>query len=291
MPASVPAIVETTVRTLDLNHLEVRWEIECTTEPLANFQFIVKRSLSSDGPFEVITAPLIDTFLLIDTGVNLISKYRTFFYVVRIERIQDTTDFHEGTPGRQLSQPDLRMLEIRRRHKLLLKRFVGTWCAVYTRKTFGQRCDCFEDKLRRVRRGNCLDCFTTGFVGGYMQQINQYVQMRPVPQVVQVPDLGEHEASKGDAWLEDFPLVRPRDLIVEPSNRRYRVSGVQTTQLRRSVSRQILTLTELDRKDIEFEVPFTEVEEPIDPFRGFYPKGTPGLWSTSPPKKAGSGLL
>ncbi len=287
----VPAVVRTVARTLTQDSIEVRWVLNDTDELTSNFQMFVDRSEGPAGPWLTISAPLVDVFLIVDRGVNQESRYRPIYYRVRIERISDPTDKYDGTPVTLGPQPDSILLAIRKRHRRHLQRKVGVWCAIFIRKTFGQRCDCWDNVLKQIRDPDCNHCFHTSFVGGYFSQLNTYVQVRPSPKIVQIPETSVHHDSTTDAWMVDSPIMRPGDLIVEPSNHRWRVMSIHTTEKRRAISRQIMKLTEIEGGDIEYELPVEEVEEPFDEYVGTYPPGTPGLWASSPDKPAGSGLL
>jgi hypothetical protein len=292
MPTTVPLITETVVRTLDLDHFEIRWEIESTSEDLSNFQFFVERSEAPEGPFDRVSGALVDTYLFLDQKVPQQSKTRLPYYRVRIERVADTDDGFDGEPAIGIMPGDLRLLEIQRRYnEIFMPRFGGQWCAIFIERTFGQHCDCFDRDMGRSTKSQCGTCFATGWVGGYMNQINAYVQFTPEAKFTQINELGEANPMAGDAWMENTPILKPRDVIVRPGNRRYRVKAIRTTEGRGYISRQVFDLTVIDRVDAEYKIPVTAVVEPDDPFCGFYEQGTPGLHHESPEKPAGSGIL
>jgi hypothetical protein len=53
----------------------------------------------------------------------------------------------------------------------------------------------------------------------------------------------------------NYPLLKPDDMIVEMENRRWRVVRVATTERLRAVVHQELTLHEIVKGDIDFQVP------------------------------------
>ena len=52
-----------------------------------------------------------------------------------------------------------------------------------------------------------------------------------------------------------FPPVKPRDILVESENRRWRVEVVANTQRLRAGLHQELTISEIARGETEFELP------------------------------------
>lgn len=290
----IPAITRTVARSLSLDAIEVYWETAGVVDLMTDYQFYVQRSESDDGPWVTISPALIDEYFFIDQGIKKLHGHRIYYYRVRVERIDDTSIALEGAPVAQTHYPDLFLNEIQKRERLLLKRFVGTWCAVFIRKTFGQRCGCWDDKLKRHGRGSnrCRDCYFTGFVGGYMTQINTYIHVRPFPLITGVKELGEEQPDQADTWLSNSPLLKPKDIIVDPrTNERWRITGGQVTTRRRTVSRQIINIVEIERGDVEWDIPVVETPEPYDSFIGFYPLRTPGIYDGNADKPEGSGLL
>lgn len=292
---AVPAVVETTVRTLTRDKAEIRWElIEDVGEPIENFQFVAQRSEGPEGEWKTIDTIPSSLSMFIDEGANFFSKYRTLLYRILVQRISDpTVDFFAGEPATIDDPPDLFLLRIRwLEARILLRRFVGSWCGLFIKRTFGQRCICWDNKLMKVANPNCTDCFLSGFVGGFEGQVNTFVNVRPTPQVVRILPLGEWHPSETDSWMSAAPLVKPGDLVVElRTNKRWRISAVHTTEHRRAVSRQILNLTELDKSNIEYKIPIVKSERPTEAFVGFYPAGTPGIYLESPKEPEGSALL
>ena len=92
------------------------------------------------------------------------------------------------------------------------------------------------------------------------------MQIDPSPKGVQSLPLAQRQQSDTSARLPNFPLCKPTDLIVEPDNRRWRVVRVNQTERLRSVVHQELTLHEIPKGDIEFQLPIR-----IDDLRNFEP--------------------
>lgn len=154
------------------------------------------------------------------------------------------------------TDPDLIALEIVRRHALLLRRFNGISVFSFIAKTFGQRCRCFDFVKQRVTSSRCLDCFNTGFTGGYFSGIPGYMAFEITSEMKQAAVAwGELEDDQTTAWTVNYPLLSPRDMIVESdSRRRWRVEAIQEIHQKGYVIMQILRLARIDKGDIESEV-------------------------------------
>lgn len=281
----LPSIVQTTARSLTQTQAEIRWKTTDTVEAMINFRFYVERSESSEGPWIQISQALTDTFLFIDVRPLKRSKLRSLYYRIKVERASDTTQFIYGAAAKQEAPPDNILLEIQRHYtKILLPRLIGVWTSIFIERTFGTLCGCKDSKTRRNHDVQCTTCYLTGFVGGYMNQINTFVHFDPEPEGSQVTELGEVHQTDTSCWMGNSPRLKPRDVLIEPSGKRWRVVSKRTTQLRRHDSRQIINLAHIDTSDVEYKIPVTEVNIPADPFVGFYPANTPGLWSSNPDK-------
>lgn len=269
-----------TVGSFSLNFLRVSWTIEDTDEDLSKFRFKVVRSGSPEGDFDTIRENLVNEFEIFDRTVNLHSKWRKFFYKVIAEDV--TTGETAEIGPETVEEPrgaDFVLLEIRRRNEeILLPRFVGTRVAFFVAKTFGQRCqECWDTIKQRQRSSRCLTCFNVGFVGGYFKQINGWLNMTPPDDVARVEEIGETHPSQTTVWTGHFPTLSPRDVIVEQTNKRWRVVDANFTEKRRVTGHQVIRLVEINKGDIEQELPVGDIVIPSDVFLGFFPEEGSGL--------------
>jgi hypothetical protein len=242
------------VRSLDLDFNEVSWELEETSEDVLDYTFQVLRSESPSGPFDALSVPFQDRYIFVDNTLNTGHRWRKYFYQVRVAHVPsgDTKDFG---PVSKDPDPDLIALELRRHMQLLFREFAGRRCWVLPARTFGQRCSCYNATLKSRRQSGCRTCFDTGFVRGYLHPIESWVQMDPSPKTEQNTNVGAQQQSNTTARLAYYPPLKPRDLIIEPENRRWRVVQVNQTEQGRAGVHQEVQLHEVPPKDIEFTVP------------------------------------
>jgi hypothetical protein len=242
------------VRSLDLDFHELSWRLENTSEDVLDYTFQVLRSESAAGPFEPVAPPFLDRYVFVDNVLQVANRWRKYFYLLRIEHLQsrDTKDF--GPVSRD-PDPDLLAMELRRHMMLLLREFAGRRCWILPVRTFGQRCECWNPTLQQRRRSGCVLCYDTGFVRGFLSPIEAWIQFDPSPKSEQTTNTGPMQQSNTTARLSYFPPVKPRDIIVEGENRRWRVVQVNQTEQGRAAVHQELQLHEIPPRDVEFAIP------------------------------------
>jgi hypothetical protein len=250
------------VRSFSLDFLEVTWEISNTTQDVLDYQMYVLRSESPEGPWNEVAGPFEDRYRFIDNRVNVLHRWRNYYYKIRSISKSDTSSVSESEVAFLRAEPDLIAKEIQRQERLLWEEFAGRRCYVWPVRTFGQRCPtCYDgpDKGKghtsQRRRANCPTCYDTTFLRGYLDPIEIYIQIDPSPKSVQTLPITERQQSDTSARMPNFPIIKPRDIIVEAENRRWRVVSVSTTERLRSVVHQELRLHELTKGDVEFQLP------------------------------------
>jgi len=251
-------ITDIKVRSFDLDYLEVSWALKDTSEQVLDFTFQILRSEGPAGPFYPITATFENLFTFRDIEANQLSKYRNWYYKIRVTRKSDSVvqDYPTTINGVMLSaEPDLEAIEISNRMKLLLKEYTGRKVWIFPIMTFGQRCSCFDPATSRRTRSQCFTCFDVGYIGGYHAPIETFVQIDTAGRAIQMQQVGEMQTVNTTARLSNFPLLKPRDILVEAENVRWRVLNVNVTKKLRSVVHQEVTIHQIPKTDIEYRLP------------------------------------
>ena len=262
------------VRSFSLDFQEFTWEVADSDLDPHDFQCYVLRSESPMGPWDLIAGPFEDKYRFVDNRVNMLHRWRDgLYYKIRSVRKADPTDVAESDVAHPSAEPDLIAEEIQRLERLLWQEFSGRRCFIFPARSFGQRCgNCYDgpDKGRgftsQRRRSNCLTCYDTGFVRGYLDPIEIFMQIDPSPNTIQNLPIAERHQQDTSARLPNFPLIKPRDVIVEAENKRWRVVKVTATERLRSVVHQELILHAINIGDIEYQLPIR-----IDNLRDFEP--------------------
>jgi len=250
------------VRSFSLDFLEVTWEIDDTTMDVHDFQMTLERSEAPMGPWDVVAGPFEDRYRFVDNRVNLLDRWRLLYYRIKSVRKADTSDVVYSDAFTMQAAPDLIAEEVRRLERLVWEEFAGRRVFIFPVRTFGQHCpNCWDGPEKgkgftsKKNRSNCLTCYDTGYARGYLNPIEVFMQIDPSPKSVQTLPIAERQQSDTTGRLPNFPLLKPRDIIVEAENRRWRVVRVPTTERLRAVVRQEPILHEIAKNDIEFKLP------------------------------------
>lgn len=256
-------VTKMTVRSFDLDHMDVFWEISPVAAPpsasapheIFDYDFYVLRSEAAMGPYEQIAGPLRDQYNLRDIQVSLLHKWRQYYYKIRVVHRPTAQEETFGPASSVEPEQDLIAAEIIRQEDLLFREFAGRRCILFPARTFGPACTCYDVVTRRTTRSGCRTCFGTGWLGGYMAPVEVFVQIDPFTKVAQKNALQERQPGDTAARMISFPPVSPNDILVESENKRWRVLSVTPTQRLRATVRQELTIHEIPKGDIEYALP------------------------------------
>lgn len=242
------------VRSLDVDFNELSWKIDDTNEDVLDYTFQVLRSESPAGPWDALTEPFSDKYLFYDRFNKPFHVYRSLFYVLRVTS-KTTGDSKDFGPVQREADADLITRELRRHIALLLREFAGRRCWLLPVRTFGQRCTCWNKTLQKRTRSGCALCYDTGFVRGYMHPIEVFVQVDPSSNAAeQNTNIGALQQQNTTARVVDIGLIKPRDILIEPENRRWRVVQVNQTEHGRAPIHLELQLHQIPASDIEYTI-------------------------------------
>jgi len=250
------------VRSYDLGHLDVYWDIAPCFEDVLNYTFTVLRSDTEFGPFEPISRALVDSYHFRDSATHdRFSKYSPTYYAIRIDtRGGSQTPVTYPTSGKGVrleALPDLAALEMSLQERLKLKQFKGRLVWVYRKRTFGQRCpSCFDPVMGRHVTSNCQVCFNTSWVGGYHAPVATYAQIVTPDEQIARLDIGKVESQDSVILLANVPEIFEGDLILELENVRWRVGPtIRKYKKARALVRQQAGIHGIQREDIEYTIP------------------------------------
>ena len=159
--------------------------------------------------------------------------------------------------------------------ELLYQHYAGEPCLIIKRKSFGARCPhCWSPERQQMVRSHCDTCKGTGFVTGYYQPIAMQVAFDSDPKKSDLQKEWENVYNTQRARLSNYPLVRPKDLIVcSDTNRRFVINHVETTKLPRLsqnanilskqnyILSQLLSLEELNPDDNEYFIDVNNIPQ------------------------------
>jgi hypothetical protein len=250
------------VRSLDVALMELTWETDSNVVDVLDYSFQVLRSESGEGPFDALTPEFEDRYIFVDRRVPNSYRFRQFWYKLRVKHKAsgDTADFG---PVTQTADPDLIAQAIRRLEQTAFTQVIGRLCWLFPRRTFGTRCrNCWDPALSARKRSNCLECYDTGFLRGFLNPIEVWVQIDPVAKAVQLQQLQKDHQQLTTARMTFYPAVKPGDVLTELENQRWRVVAVSTSERLRATIKQELTLRLIQSTDIEYRLPLN-LQEPL----------------------------
>jgi hypothetical protein len=243
------------VRSLDVDFHEISWEIAPTTEDIFDYTFQLLRSEGPEGPYEPISPELEDRYIFIDNMIRRGHLFRGYFYRLRVKYKPDDSTAEFG-PVSLEAEPDLIACEIRKHMNILMREFAGRRCWVFPVRTFGMRCECWSATLRKKTRSGCLTCYDTSFVRGFMTPIEAWIQMDPNPKAEQNMSVGPVQPQITTMRMGYWPPLKPRDIIIEAENARWRVVSVSATQRLRATLHQEVQVLQIPKEDIEYRLEF-----------------------------------
>jgi hypothetical protein len=243
------------VRSLDLDYNAISWEIEPTTLEIMNYTFVVERSESIGGPYEALSKPFQDRYLFVDRAVPTAHRYRNLYYRVVTTHIATQTQWTSEACQKE-PEADLIAEEIRAHMMLLHQEFIGRVCWVLPVRTFGQRCpSCWDARLQKSTHAGCRTCWATGFIRGYLSPIEAFISFDPSANSEQNNTVGPQQQNNTTARLGYLPELKPRDIIIEPENKRWRVTQTNAIEHIRARVRQEIQVHEIPPGDVEFGIP------------------------------------
>jgi hypothetical protein len=243
------------VRSLEIERKEVTWETTNTSADPLDFTFQVLRSESPEGPFEAVSPIFEDRYLFVDSRIPAGDKFRQLWYRLRVTHKTSGETKETGSVTHE-AEPDLVAQFIRRSEQTLFTQIVGRQCWLLKRRSFGPRCpSCWDRTTQKRTRAQCLDCFNTGFLRGYHDPVEVWVQIDPPGKSVKNnAQQIDHEVFSS-ARMTFYPNLNPHDVLVEAENKRWRVVTVQLSERLRAPIKQEFQLRQIQDTDIEYRLP------------------------------------
>ena len=135
----------------------------------------------------------------------------------------------------------------------------GERVKIFVRRTTGVPCPCrFDPPYREMSKqpsSRCLDCFGTGFVGGYEGPYDEILAPDDAERKVSQTPWGRRKDHTYDVFMGPSPVVTQRDFVVKQNNERYTIGPVRRPTNRGNLLQQHFTLGSFDEGDIRYRVP------------------------------------
>jgi hypothetical protein len=136
---------------------------------------------------------------------------------------------------------------------------------VLKRKHWGVRCPvCFDLLTKKVTKSKCQTCYGTGFTGGYFSPVRIRGRFGINNVQTQITPQGVADVNKKRVVILDYPIVDVYDILVDVNqNKRFSVELASGTELRTHVVHQELTVSEVARDSIEYQIPVNYENVPV----------------------------
>jgi hypothetical protein len=196
-------------------------------------------------------------------------------------------EFTEPVTFRAVEDIDWIWREAMRRNNWVLEQG-GERVKVFIKKTSGKQCFCGRDprtiEWNEQPVNNCLECFGTGFIGGYEGPYDMIIAPDDAPRTVSQTPTGRHLEHRYEVWTGPSPLLTMRDFIVKQTNERYSIGGVRKPSVRGNIMQQHFEIEYLDEQDIHYKIPLFDTTELCWPeCRGRPAVQQGGPWETEYP--------
>lgn len=136
----------------------------------------------------------------------------------------------------------------------------GERVLVFLRKTMGVKCtSCFPDRrLERTHgqaKNDCLTCFGTSYVGGYIGPIPIVLAPKQEERAVEWTEFALKLSMVWSTWTTNFPLLRQRDFVRTQMGEIYTIGPVSRVEVKGLILQQSFNVSLIDTTDIRFRVP------------------------------------
>jgi hypothetical protein len=243
------------VTPIKVDRVLIAWEFTQTLENFHDYSFELQRSRAPETEFETIFKFLDESQFLDE--VNYKRLWANLFYKIKITHNVSGKSI-ETDPTEFGYAPNLEALEIIRRNDILLKNKrhgIGVPVIVFLRKRQGIDCECWDRDKKRPRTSNCTDCYGGRFLGGFSDPIVTWANPTPDRKSVQIPQYGEQEQNESRLFFSNYPILTPKDLVLDPAKMiLWTVEGVETSERRGHLLHQLTSVSFVDRSSVYYKL-------------------------------------
>jgi len=242
--------------------VRVQWKWDPQGTAPSTVEVVVERSEAPLGPF--VEIGVVDprvTFSFFDEGAPLRKQNGAMYWRVRAVSRQTGATLHTSHAfgfDEPLGQDALLIIE---QQNVMLEgvnghpAIKGRPVTVYKQINVGPKCPaCIDQETGRIAISNCRACVGTGVDGGYYDPVTVGMNLMPYANAVQLLNLQAVGEVDSTAVMNNFPVVDPGDILVERSEKHWRVTRTDPRERNRSLVRQVLFLSQLKPDDVAAEL-------------------------------------
>ncbi len=210
----------------------IQWEIEDTLEDLSTYNIEIYRAEYApqddyDSSMELMGTAVASDFDYVDTISGMGNDlFRSLYYALRPEKGGEYGEFYK--PVTHTTVPDFVARAAIMQQNIGFRQ-TGQPVAILKKKTFGTMCSNMDTTIGRHLVFPCDLCFDTGFLGGFYAPIYVNGIINAAVKYQQQREFGEWQNLDAVLTLENYPEVRPDDVIIDALNRRWVILNVRPT--------------------------------------------------------------
>jgi hypothetical protein len=158
---------------------------------------------------------------------------REQYYKIRAQKKTDPAAYRDFPVLSMNDKTDGVIETIAYAEYMLNQYYIGDPVYVLKRKTDGGRCpECWNVYQFRRMKTHCSLCHGTGFYDGFYAAFEMNVSFDANPKIAEMNLTGEIMTTTVNARMGSFPLMSPRDMIVNKlTNARFSVTKIDQTKL------------------------------------------------------------
>lgn len=244
----------------DSIQLQWRWDPQAV-DP-RDCELVVERSGGSDGPWDTLaTVDPVRVFSYHDDTAPLRSYNQNLYYRLTMLRRSNGQVIRSSIPFGFDGPLDLDARLIIAQQEVFLegvnghKAIKGLPVTIYKAVQFGPKCDVCRDKDNgQIMLSGCLSCVGTGYNQGFYEPVTRGMNIMPYAVALKLFNLQDVDGVETTAVMNNFPAITPGDILVERSEKHWRVKSVDVRERNRIRVRQILFLTQLQPDDVAGEI-------------------------------------
>lgn len=246
----------------DGHQIQWRWEPQETDPGTVEFELL--RAEGPDGPYDTIATLDPETdFSFFDKTAPFRIQNQVIYYRVRVvlratgAEVGLSPAF--GTQSGPLPQDALLIIE---QQNIMLEGVNGHvptkgipgGVTIYRKRNFGRACtECRDAVTGRIVVSDCRTCHGTGKLDGFYSPVNVGMNISPYAANIRRLNLQKVEDCETVGVMNNYPVVFPGDILVEPNEKHWQVNRVDVRERHRILVRQILYLSQLKPDDIAHE--------------------------------------
>ena len=217
--------------------------------------FNVYRSVSSEGDFEKVNTSLITSglgyYLDRDSPMKLGLTY--YYKITCVGNDDEESSLDEADINYIFSEEDkftnaftaVSYAQIGRIQQTLVMQ--GQDGSFLFRIRYGPRCSqCWDDISKQSKTRNCPVCWGTGYMYGYVK-LDKKIIFKRDSHMFDNTEIGFKEGSNLTAYVDNFPIVHPGDIVIDSRNNRFIVDKMYPTMIRNTILQQRLSVSFVNR--------------------------------------------